>query len=200
MSAPLFLADAKAQTLAAAPKGVSCPCCGQFVKVYKRRLNTALAHALLLISKRQPRSEEEVWFHVPTFLSSQTSTSTIRGGDWAKLVYWGLIESMPADRKDGSNRSGYYRITTKGIQFAADKITLPKYAYVYNQTLLGFSDGDTYPKESTTIKEALGAKFNYAELMGNTPMAVIEARMAKMLADRIGPQRAPLHRSPKGSV
>lgn len=195
MSPALFLNEARKQTMAAAPQGVECPCCGQLVKVYKRRLNTALAHALILISQRLPKREDEVWFHVPTFLASQTSTATIRGGDWAKLVYWDLIEPMPAMRADGSKRSGYYRITTKGIQFAADKLTLPKYAYVYNQTLYGLSDGGKYPKESTTIKEALGAKFNYGELMGGTSTEDIGAKVVKTLAARIGP-----HRAPKGSV
>jgi hypothetical protein len=182
-----------------AVKGVQCPHCGQLIKIYKRRLNAALAHALLLISQRLPQREDEVWFHVPTFLASQTSSATIRGGDWAKLVYWELIEPMPAVRTDGSKRSGYYRITTKGIQFAADKITLPKYAYVYNQTLYGLSDGIKYPKETTTIKEALGTKFNYGELMGHTPDAEITKRIVSTLTERIGPQRSS-QRSPKGNA
>lgn len=175
--------------MAAASKGgTECPCCGQFVKLYRRRLNNALAHALILMVNRPKTSDP--WFHVPTYLASQTATATIRGGDWAKLTYWDLIEPLAAERRDGSKRSGFYKVTDKGYQFARGRITVPKYAYVYNSTLYGFSDGDKYPMQTTTIREALGAKFNYAELMGTDSETLIE-KLTRTLNERKGPQRAP---------
>jgi hypothetical protein len=168
-------------------KGHVCDACGQLVKLYKRRLNNAMAYALILLNRRE--KTDDPFFHVPTYLSGQTSGVTVRGGDWAKLVYWDLIEPLARTRADGSKRSGFYRLTDKGRQFAEDKITLPRYAFVFNQTLYGFSDGLKYPKETTTIREALGAKFNYAELMGDD--AAIRRQVIETLAKRKAPHRTP---------
>ena len=34
-------------------QGIDCPCCGQFVKKYKRKLNSSMAYALILIGKNR---------------------------------------------------------------------------------------------------------------------------------------------------
>jgi hypothetical protein len=140
--------------------GARCPCCDQFVKLYKRKLNSSMAHALILIYKFFENNQDE-WLHVPSYLSQISSSATVRGGDWSKLRYWGLIEPQKAVRDDGSERVGNYRITGRGKQFVLAQIRVPKHVFLYNQKPISREDTET-----VSIREALGEKFNYAELMG----------------------------------
>ena len=131
-------------------KGISCPCCGQFVKQYKRKLNSVMARGLinLLVLDRD-------FQHVSKLLVNTTGS-----GDFSKLKYWGMIEEKENFDKT-KKASGYWRITEKGIQFAKGKLYVPKCVNIFNTNLLGFSD------DLTTIQESLGQEFNYNELMKN---------------------------------
>lgn len=140
-------------------QGAECPCCKQYVKLYKRKLNSFMAYALLLIDRyfRQPDAKE--WLHVPSYLVEQNATDR----ECAKLRYWGLIEEMPEGRDDGSPHAGFYKITELGKQFVARKIRVPMYIHLYNGGIVKRKD-----EETIDIYEALGEKFNYNELMGST--------------------------------
>ena len=81
------------------------------------------------------------------------------GGEFAQLLHWGFIEDVAARNDWKARRSGLYKITETGKQFVTGAIDAPGHAFTYNQTLYGFSDG------RTTIKQALGDAFDYAELM-----------------------------------
>lgn len=145
-------------------KGETCPCCHQLVKLYKRPMTGAMAHALILMS-RYPDPNE--FFHVPSWLARFTASATIRGGDWAKLKLWGLIEPKPqAVRDDGSRRSGYWRITRAGVDFVRRRSRLPKYVYTYNQNKVPRVHGD---ERLVDVCDVLGKKFDYARLMQATP-------------------------------
>lgn len=129
--------------------GASCPCCTQFAKVYKRKINAGMARSLISLHRLSASSE---WIHVPTALSA-------RSREEGKLRYWGLLEEEKERREDGG-RAGYWRVTDKGHQFALNRITVPKYAKVYDDRFRGL-EGD--PR---SIIDALGDKFDYNELMG----------------------------------
>lgn len=155
------LAAARQWVLDNRREGAVCPCCDQLAKVYKRKLNQCMVYALLLIYRAQQRNAD--WIHAPSYLHKNAKRGpTVRGGDFAKLVHWGLIETKPeSDRGDGSKRAGYYKITSKGRDFVDGKIRLPKHVFLYASAFLGFSD------ESTSFRDAFGEKFNYDELMAS---------------------------------
>ncbi len=138
------------------PEGVVCPCCGQLAKIYKRKLNSTMTRALVLIYQyfEIPPSRREEWFHGPSHPVWSAS-----GGDAAKLRHWGLIEARPGERPDGSTHTGFFRITDKGRDFVLGKLRVPHHVLLFNQELFGFSF------ETTDVYEALGDKFNYGELM-----------------------------------
>lgn len=148
-----LLAEAVKWVLRHRMDGVECPCCGQFAKVYRRKLNSAMAQALAAFYERMGASDEYV--HVP----STTDMSRL-GGDWAKLAHWGLIEEKPSDRDDGSKHAGWWRITELGRRFVRDEVRIPSHALLFNQQLLGMDESSTIG-----IRQALGDKFDYAELM-----------------------------------
>ena len=134
--------------------GCECPACGQHVKLYERKITSAMAYGLILLCKSGYRD----FFHVEDYLKGTNCPSSIRG-DISKLKYFGLIEREDKIRKDGSARAGYYRVTEKGINFVKNNTTVPKSVNLYNNKAYGFSE------EHTNIQEALGQKFNYSELM-----------------------------------
>jgi|GEM_PF-1053175 len=164
-----FPGDRETTTLASASlwvegnriKGAICPCCTQIAKRYKRKLSSSMAYALILIYRAFRK--QSAWLHVPEYLTEVCSTgATFRGGDWAKMVHWGLIEPKEDEvRKDGSKRNGLYKITTLGNAFVENRVRIPKYLFLFASKSLGLSE------ETISIEEALRKKngFSYDELM-----------------------------------
>jgi hypothetical protein len=125
-------------------KGCKCKVCGQFVKKYKRKLNSSMAITLIRIN-----NNSDDFFHVKDFLRQNKFTNS---HDWTLLNHWGFLE-------EHIEKNGFWRITSLGKDFIKNRIKTKKHIYLYNNIFLGFSD------EETTIKESLGDKFNYDELM-----------------------------------
>ena len=161
-----FLEDAKKWLRARFGKGATCPCCNQFVKLYKRPFSKSIAFVLLLIARYYRRYDvrPEEWLHVPSYINEVVASNPRRAaavrGDWAKLKYWGLIEEKPETRADGSPRVGYWRLTERGRQFVNREIRVPSHIYVYNGEALERS-----VDEQITIDDALSTEFSYAEIM-----------------------------------
>lgn len=127
--------------------GVTCPCCDQFAKVYRRKLNSAQAR--LLISFYRRRREE--WVHIGEL--------GLNGGDAGKLALYGLLESRLSDRPDGNPASGFWRITPRGCAFVEGSVRVPEHVFVYNGEAVGFSS------TLVGIGDALGRPFRYEEVM-----------------------------------
>ena len=160
------LAAAKQWLRARFGKGASCPCCNQFVKLYKRPLNKSMAYVLLLMECYFSGDVVDEWLHVPSYISEMVAdhpqrAAVIRGGDWAKLKLWGLIEEKPDVRKDGSSRVGYWKMTSLGRQFARKQVKVARHVFIYNGEPL-----QRVVEEMITIDDALGTEFSYDEIMG----------------------------------
>lgn len=154
------LVEARAFLVENFDKGAPCPLCKQFVKRYRRKLNSSMARALIAIYHYH-RANGPAAFDVATYLRTPHLKLAQSQGDWAKLQYWGLIVQKPGLRSDGSWRNGMWSITERGERFARGEIRVPKHIYMYNGDALASSHDD----KTTSIQEALGEKFNYAELM-----------------------------------
>lgn len=128
-------------------EGALCPCCGQNVKVYRRKLNSGMVRSLIEMYRVGGTS----FIHIPSKISA-------RSREEGKLAYWGLAEEDRITRSDGG-RAGYWRVTEKGELFLAEATTVPKYAIVFNGECLAL-DG-----EEIFVRDALD-KFDLAELMG----------------------------------
>jgi hypothetical protein len=137
-------------------KGHYCKSCGQYVKVYKRKITSAMAYALILIYKKNQKDYN--YFHVEDYLKSLNIPSTIRG-DFPKLRFWGLIEKITGRRADGNKRVGFYRITDKGKNFINGKVSVKKFCLIYNNKSQGFIG------EDVTFKDTLKQKFDYNQLI-----------------------------------
>jgi len=145
-------------------KGATCPCCNQFVKLYKRALSKSMAYVLLLMECHFSGDAVEEWLHVPSYIAEMASDNPRRAaavrGDWAKLKFWGLIEEKPDVRSDGSSRVGHWKMTLLGRQFARRQVKVPGHVYLYNGEPL-----QRTVEEMITIDDALGTEFSYDEIM-----------------------------------
>lgn len=133
--------------------GTDCPLCGQHAKIYRRKINTTLAKALITMYSTHdwlPDGGSD-YMHVPSLPGDTHEAS--------QLAWWGLIEEEHVQRPDGG-RAGYWRLTWRGRCFVEHRIKVPKYAEVYNGRCIGMDSS-----EMVTIKDALGTRFNYSELM-----------------------------------
>jgi hypothetical protein len=133
------------------PNGVQCKCCGQKVKLYRRPINANQAAALTSLVGLY--LQDRKYHHV-----SELTRLNLIVSDFAQLRRWGLI--MELHDTDGKKRnSGWWMPTQQGIDFVHGSESVFKYCEIYNNKTVGFSD------ETTTIHEALGAKFDYQSLM-----------------------------------
>jgi hypothetical protein len=173
MSVQIFEGDLKTTTVAVAKdwlrhrakKGARCPCCKQYVKIYKRALGSQMARWLIWLvrtwdSRFEPSmlkvADNEAWIDI--------RLSPVRGGDYAKLLHWGLVQHKldVLEKKNGAKDtrdSGFWRPTLKGIDFVNTRIKMPSHVYLYDNIKIG--------EETTliTIEDALGKKHSYKELM-----------------------------------
>jgi len=137
------LSDARKWFARGLEGGINCPCCGRFAKIYHRRIYGSMVAFLVQLTRIYMKTPKAV----------DIKQLDVRGGDYAKLLYWGLVRQIG---------EGSWIPTKKGAEFALGKIPLPKYVYLYNSRVLGFSE------ETVMVQESMG-KFNYQELMYGNP-------------------------------
>ena len=134
-------------------EGATCPCCGQFVKLYKRKLNSGMASTLIRIY----RDNQQAWTHVKNFLRENKYQNS---HDWTRLKDWGLLEEQE-NTETTKKTSGTWRITDRGVKFIMGQIAVPSHIFIYNNSLQGYSNTEI------NIYKALGKHFNYTQLMNN---------------------------------
>ncbi len=140
-------------------RGLHCPLCDQFSKVYRRKLNSQMARSLILIYRFFETNRDE-WVDINNYLlrfdihPGKANVSLLR--------HWKLIERRDGEREDGNPRTGFYRLTENGRLFVQGRLLVPTYIKLYNDELLELEQ-----HSFTDIHQALGNKFNYTELMNN---------------------------------
>ena len=159
---PGSVAESRAWVHARLDDGTTCPVCDQHAQRYKRTLNSGIARWLMVLARLSPRHSAK-WVSTRDVIcyaaSLKTFGSSLGSGEAPSLLpFWDLIETRPND--DPSKRhSGFWRPTPKGHAFVAGEITVPRKVVVYNNGL------ERLEGPETSIKKALGKKFNYDELM-----------------------------------
>lgn len=144
----MTLGEARAALREQVDKGARCPCCTQFSKVYRRKINSGMARALILL-KRAGADQHPV--HGPSVVGSHET---------AQLQWWGLIIPVGDNpQAEGAKTSGYWSMTELGVHFVNAQASVQKYAHIYDGRCLKLS-GD-----QVTILHCLGDKFDYRELM-----------------------------------
>lgn len=147
-------------------EGSVCPCCDRFGKRYKRTLNATIGHAILAMLALHEKTKAE-WLHVKDIRDLMLKTgckATHPTGEIGKAVYYALVEQK--ENEDTRKRkSGLWRLTADGMEFARGESTIPRFIYLYNDQLHG-ERFDT--SEFVSINDVLGKKFDYSELMSSS--------------------------------
>ncbi len=120
-------------------KGTSCPCCGRHVELYGRTIYNSMAQCLVWLCHEYHFNGGR-WIILkdgPTFL----------GGDNAKLKHWFVMVQH-------ETKAGLWRPTQVGIDFVARHQAIPKFVYLYDNKILGYST------EKVTIVDCLQNDFD----------------------------------------
>lgn len=150
------LAEAKQYIFDNRAAGVECPCCSRLTKVYRRKLSANLAAFLAdVATKYEGSAPEKRWFHINEDFNEFRKGC---GGDYTYLRFFGLFEQYPKDDFSDKSSTGLWRITDKGLQFVRGEIDVPVAYFVLNNRAIGHTE------ETTSIEQALGDKFELAEL------------------------------------
>jgi hypothetical protein len=147
----LTVAQAQETLSTQADKGRACPCCNQYVRIYRRNLYGSIVRWLVWLHKT----------HAVTGTWVDVKRRQARGGDYAKLAYWNLAERKPkepSDEQSLTRTSGLWRPTPMGILFVRGEVLVPRNVHVYNSRVLGFSG------PVITCAKALGSDFDYASI------------------------------------
>ena len=145
----MSLAEAQDALTRGIDNGTSCPCCGQFAKVYKRKMRSSLAHWLIWLVLKS-RDSEDGWADV--------RQASVRNGEYAMVAHWGLaVQKM--NESTAKKHSGLWMPTDLGVQFVEGVLKVPSHVHLYDNSVVGWSN------KMITVVEALGEHFDYQELM-----------------------------------
>ena len=134
--------------------GTNCPCCTQRVQLYKHKLNSTMTRSLIALYWLDRHKPNE-WHHVSEF---EKWRGGYGGGQFAKVKHWGF--AIDQDNDDPAKRtSGQWKITQKGRDFVEGQITVPAKVRLFDSKFYG------HEGNHINIKESLGSKFDYSELM-----------------------------------
>jgi len=132
--------------------GMTCTCCNQFVKLYRRKVNAQQARSLIWLCHAYNRKRD--WID----LAREAPRFVIENRELPRLWYWGLVEQH-REVPEGKRTSGLWRPLPPAGAYIWLRLSIPKYALIFDKTLYGFEG------ERLDIKAALGTKFDYYELM-----------------------------------
>ena len=148
------IGEERARIIGVVMKGgvTSCACCTRRQQLYKRGIHCNLARWLIQLARRYTRFPR--WYSV-----NERWSLIINNHDHGKLEAWDLAVRKPVDVSEDKKSSGYWKPTQLGIDFAFNRVQLPKKKKIY----LNVVYGEIGPEIS--IKSCLDAPFSYQELM-----------------------------------
>jgi len=155
------------KVMASLDEGLDCPSCDQYARRYTRKLNSGMARALIMFFRLSHDPKYVIangWIGVGRDHMTKDMLMTLHQNEFHKLRWWGLIEQQYDDRIEG-HRSEFWRLTELGSLFTLSNASVPARALDYNKECEGLVG------ESITIQEALGARFDYQELMQQEGLA-----------------------------
>lgn len=149
------LEEARAEIQSSLDDGIVCPCCDKYVRRYRRKFNASMSRALIWLY-RAALDSDSGWVDVP----KMAPRWLVRTNQLPSVRWWGLIERHP--NTDGATKhSGLWRVTEAGRSFVQSELKLKSTVVTYNGSPVGFEGNEIY------IRESLGTKFDYSELMGS---------------------------------
>jgi len=137
-------------------EGVRCPCCHKFARRYRRRFNGTMARSLMWLVRAYAETGD--WVNV-----AKTAPRWVVRSNQLPTIRWWKLAIRPADCEDPKlKHSGSWKPTEKGIAFVNREIKIPSTCVTWN------GEVEDLEGDYVDIKEILGVKFDYSEVMGYT--------------------------------
>lgn len=134
----------------------------KYYQVYKRKISSSMVKAMYYLCKWHQINGIKSWCKLSDYISQFKEPVVVCSGDNPKLRHWGLIEMKSETygdiRVDGSNRTGYFRLTEKGLSFLRGEIAVEEFLYVCNKEVIGKS------KTSVFVDKCVKNKFNFQDI------------------------------------
>lgn len=134
-------------------KGTHCACCDRYGKKYSMRISRVAMQLLSTCFDTGAIEGMDKWrtcgelFYLKGYHKPSLST-----GNFHLLRHWGLtigrLEMNDIDAETWDIKGAGWQITPKGIAFLRRELAVPKYAYIYNKQLYGFSDELVYCEQA----------------------------------------------------
>ena len=131
-----------------------CDSCGGGTKLYRRKLNSGMARALIVLHRYRFDDRWVDLKRLDPLLVAQIQ------GDLSKLAHWGLAETRTGADPEKRD-SGVWRITDDGAAFVSQASTVASHVFLRSPG----NHIEGYEETRVDIKAALGRRFNYYELM-----------------------------------
>jgi hypothetical protein len=132
--------------------GGYCPCCDRWGKTYRRGINRTMAGSMVWLAEHAPPGSD--WVKPskvgPRFMIGSNQFTTMK--------WWGACERCPADEDEDVKHSGLWRMTELGMDWVANRVTLPKFVWTYNDEVKRFDE--PMVRISDIIED-----FSYGEIM-----------------------------------
>lgn len=148
--------------------GTICPCCERYAKRYRRKIHSGMARVLINLYQLTKHGS---WVD---YRRACLVDGRLIGRDFTILRYWGLVEqcqdpkwvasekgTQTSDNSELEQRpgSGLWRVTQHGREFVQGTDKAAAWVEVFADKVVGRAES------TIDIHQALGAKFNYTELM-----------------------------------
>jgi hypothetical protein len=137
-----------AAIIASGTKGTHCQACGQLAKKWRFRFHSTMARYLILLVRKYEATGD--YAHVRELQDRENYCISM-------ARKWGLVESEP--HTPGVRGTGRWRPTQDGIDFARNRSKIWSHVFFFDDKVLGHTG------KMISIVEALGKKFDYAELI-----------------------------------
>lgn len=133
--------------------GGYCPCCDRWGKISAFTITETHALALLWLSRQET---VDGWVDVPPIAPQWM----LRGKNYQTMAKWDLIRK--GSRTNLATKSdGMWQVTQRGWDFIRGDISVPAKAYIYNNSVEGWSDEEVY------FRNCFGKKFDYDRVMSD---------------------------------
>jgi hypothetical protein len=148
------LAEARDYVLAQRENGVECPCCGRYVRVYQRKLNSGMALAFSKLCRIHLRDDKRA-------VHAREVCEPTKNRDFSQLRFWDLMEELPKSEDQHGRTSGYWLPTAKGLAFYYGSIRVPRFRIHVS----GEDETTAWSSELISLREALPDNFDYDGLL-----------------------------------
>ena len=133
------------------PHGENCPTCTRWAKMNKFKITKANARTLIWMHRNT--NNDDPWIDMVAV------RKIVPMSNFQNLKHWNLIARLTPNVKTSTKYSGVWMVTPSGHEFVKGLLSVPKYMYVFDDTVHGTDTPDV------TIHDCI-EKFDYDEHMG----------------------------------